>query len=128
MITTDIGYAPSALVGAGIVFIGARFLLAPATAAAAYGVPVGPEAGPVGAYLAVKGVRDIASGVFVVILIAARVPHVLGWVMLAATIIPAADSAIVITHHGSKTTAYGVHGATAAFMLATSGLLLASPP
>jgi len=128
MIITGIGYALSGLVGAGIVAIGARFLLAPATAAAAYGVPADPETGSAGAYLAVKGVRDIASGLFVFILIAARQPHVLGWVMLAATLIPAADAAIVITHHGPKATAYGVHGATAAFMLATSGLLLASPP
>jgi hypothetical protein len=128
MTITGVGYVLSGVVGAGIVVIGARFLLAPTTAAAAYGVPAGPETGSAGAYLAVKGVRDIASGLFVVILIAARHPHVLGWVMLAATLIPAADAAIVITCHGSKATAYGVHGATAAFMLATSGLLLASPP
>jgi len=127
MIITGIGYGLSGLVGAGIVFIGARFLLAPVTAAAAYGVPAAPETGSAGAYLAVKGVRDIASGLFVFILIAARQPHALGWVMLAATIIPGADAAIVITHHGTKAIAYGVHGATAAFMLATCGLLLASP-
>jgi hypothetical protein len=36
---------------------------------------------------------------------------VLGWVMLAATIIPAADAAMVITHHDPKVTAYGAHGA-----------------
>jgi hypothetical protein len=77
MIITGIGYALSGLVGAGIVAIGARFLLAPATAAAAYGVPADPETGSAGAYLAVKGVRDIASGLFVFILIAARQPHVL---------------------------------------------------
>jgi hypothetical protein len=73
-------------------------------------------------------VRDITSGLFVFILIAAQDPRVLGWLMLAATLIPAADSAIVLAHHGSKATAYGIHGPTAALMLATSGLLLASPP
>ena len=128
MIITGIGYALSGLVGAGIVAIGARFLLAPATAAAAYGVPADPETGSAGAYLAVKGVRDITSGLFVFILIAARNPRVLGRLMLAATLIPVADSVIVIRHHGSKATAYGVHGATAAVMLATAGLLLGAPP
>ena len=127
MIITDIGYGLSGLVGLGIVFIGARFLLAPGTAAAGYGVPVSPGIGSAAAYLAVKGVRDIASGLFVFILIAAQDPRVLGWVMLAATIIPVADAVIVITHHGPNATAYGVHGATAAFMLATASLLLASP-
>jgi len=128
MSVTGLAYGLSALVGVGIVVIGARFLLAPRAAAAGYGMPAGPEPGSAGPYLAVKGVRDITCGLFVFILIAARDPHVLGWLMLAATLIPVADSVIVIRHNGSKATAYAVHGATAAFMLATAGLLLAAPP
>ena len=128
MIITGLAYGLSALVSAGIIVIGARFLLAPRAAAAGYGLPAAPEPGSADPYLAVKGVRDITSGLFVVILIAARQPRLLGWLMLAATLIPIADSVIVIRHHGSKATAYGVHGATAAFMLATAGLLLAAPP
>ena len=128
MSVTGLAYGLSALVGVGIVVIGARFLLAPRAAAAGYGMPAGPEPGSAGPYPAIKGVRDITSGLFVVILIAARQPRLLGWLMLAATLIPIADSVIVIRHHGSKATAYGVHGATAAFMLATAGLLLAAPP
>jgi hypothetical protein len=127
MTITNFAHGLSALAGAGIIVIGARFLLAPRAAAAGYGLPA-PEPGSAGPYLAVKGVRDITSGLFVFILIAARQPRVLGWLMLAATLIPIADSVIVIRHHGSKATAYGVHGATAAFMLATAGLLLAAPP
>ena len=128
MIITGLAYGLSALVSAGIIVIGARFLLAPRAAAAGYGLPAAPEPGSAGPYPAIKGVRDITSGLFVVILIAARQPRLLGWLMLAATLIPIADSVIVIRHHGSKATAYGVHGATAAFMLATAGLLLAAPP
>ena len=128
MIITGLAYGLSALVSAGIIVIGARFLLAPRAAAACYGIPATPEGASAGPYLAVKGIRDITSGLFVFILSAARDPRVLGWLMLAATLIPAADSVIVIRHRGSKATAYGVHGATAAFMLATAGLLLAAPP
>ena len=129
MTITGLAYGLSALVSAGIIVIGARFLLAPRAAAAGYGLPDAPsEPGSAGPYPAIKGVRDITSGLFVVILIAARQPRLLGWLMLAATLIPIADSVIVIRHHGSKATAYGVHGATAAFMLATAGLLLAAPP
>ena len=128
MSVTGLAYALSAVVGVGIVVVGARFLIAPRAAAAGYGLPAGPEPGSAGPYLAIKGVRDITSGLFVFILIAARDPHVLGWLMLAATLIPISDSVIVIRHHGSKATAYTVHGATAAFMLATAGLLLAAPP
>ena len=127
MLPTYIAYALSGLIGLGIIFVGTRFLLAPSTAAAGYGVPVEQETARAGAYLAAKGVRDIASGFFVFILIAFQAPHILGWIIVAATIIPIVDAIIVLTHNGSKATAYGVHGATAAVMLVTAGLLLTSP-
>ena len=124
MTTTTIGYMLAGLIGAAIVFIGARFIVAPRVAAAGYGVP--PDLGQpsVGAYLSVKGVRDIASGLFVFILMAAGATHLLGWVILAATIIPLADAAIVLGNGGSKSIAWGVHGLTAVVMLVTSALLL----
>lgn len=78
------------------------------------------------AYLSVKGVRDIASGLFVFILMAAGATQLLGWVILAATIIPLADATIVLANRGSKSIALGVHGVTAAVMLVTAALLLTS--
>jgi len=124
MSVTTIGYALAGLIGVGIVFIGARFILAPGAAAAGYGVQ--PDLGQrsVGAYLSVKGVRDIASGLFIIILMVAGATHLLGWVILAATIIPLADATIVLGHGGSRSIAWGVHGLTAAVMLITAGLLL----
>ena len=74
MVLTSIGYGLSALLGLGIILIGARFLLAPGTAAAGFGIATG-RTDP---YLSVKGVRDIASGLIVFVLLAGRVPHVLG--------------------------------------------------
>jgi hypothetical protein len=46
--------------------------------------------------------------------------------MLAATIIPLADAAIVLRNGGAKSIAWGVHGVTAAVMLVTTALLLVS--
>jgi hypothetical protein len=97
--------------------------LAPSAAATAYGVPAGIEPHS-RAYLSAKGIRDIASGLFVAILIAYGFAHLLGWFMLAATLIPVADAAIVFHQGGSRATAFGVHGGTAATMLIISGLLL----
>jgi uncharacterized protein DUF4267 len=57
-------------VGLGIIAIGVRFLLAPRTAAAGYGVAIREEIGGAGAYLSAKGVRDIVSGLVVFLLIA----------------------------------------------------------
>ena len=73
--------------------------------------------------LYVKGVRGIASGLIAVILLAARMPHVLGWFELAASTIPIGDAIIVLRSNGPKATAYGVHGATAVVLLATAALL-----
>lgn len=118
-----IGYWLSGLIAVGIVFIGVRFVLSPHAATAAYGVSVGPDA-RWEAYLSVKGVRDIASGLFTAILIINQSAHVLGWFMLTATIIPLSDAAIVLRHGGTKAVAFGVHGVTALIMIIISGLLL----
>jgi hypothetical protein len=126
MTTTTIGYTIAGLIAAGIVFIGARFILAPRVAAAGYGVQPDVSQQSVGAYLSVKGVRDIASGLFLFILIAAGATQLLGWIILAAIIIPLADAAIVLSHGGSKSIAWGVHGLTAIVMLITAALLLVS--
>ena len=117
-----IGFYLSGVIAIAIVFIGCRFLLAPSAAAAAYGVPAGVEPHS-RAYLFAKGIRDIAS-VFVAILMAYGSAHVLGWFMLAATLIPVADALIVLHQGGSRTIAFGVHGGTAVAMLIISGLLL----
>ena len=126
MTATSIAYTLTGLIAAGVIFIGARFIVAPRIAAAGYGVQ--PERGQpsAGAYLSAKGIRDIAAGLFFVILMAAGATHLLGWVMLAATIIPLADATIVLVFGGAKSIALGVHGLTAVVMLITSALLLIS--
>ena len=121
--TTSIGFYLSGVIAVGIIFIGCRFLLAPATAGAAYGVPAGAEPHS-RAYLSAKGIRDIASGLFVAMLIAYGSTHALGWFMLIATLIPIADAVIVLHQGGSRIIAFGVHGGTAVAMLIISGLLL----
>jgi hypothetical protein len=123
MFLTGIGYGLTGLTGLGIIFIGARFLLAPRAAAAGFGLAIGTAGTTTNAYLSVKGVRDIASGVIAFILLANGVPHLLGWFMLAASIIPFGDAITVLRHNGPKATAYGVHAATAAVMLAAAALL-----
>jgi hypothetical protein len=115
------------LPGAGIIFIGARFLVAPRVAAAAFGIATEQHDGRTDPYLAVKGVRDIASGIVVFVLLAAGSPRILGGFMAAASIIPIGDGIIVLRGNGPKTTAYGVHGVTAAVMLATAAILFSEP-
>ncbi|MGD1257231.1 DUF4267 domain-containing protein [Mycobacterium seoulense] len=126
MTTIIIGYSLAGLLAAGIIFIGARFLVAPRVAAAGYGVLPDLDQPGANAYLSVKGVRDIATGLLVIVLMVAGATHLVGWAMLAATAIPLADAVIVLRNGGSKSIAWGVHGVTAAVMLVTTALLLAS--
>jgi len=65
-------------------------------AAAGFGVPVSPDT-HWDAYLSVKAIRDIASGLFIAILMFGGSVHLLGWLILAATVIPLADALIVRT-------------------------------
>ncbi|MEV4630098.1 DUF4267 domain-containing protein [Micromonospora sp. NPDC049523] len=112
------------LIGAGIIFVGARALWAP-QAAAGFGIPGTRTEDPnFRSWLSVKAVRDIASGLFIFILLAGATPHLLGWFMLAATGIPLGDALIVLRSKGPRAAVYGVHGATAVVMLAISVILL----
>jgi hypothetical protein len=112
------------LVGLSVVLMGANAFRAPA-AAAGFGIPDTPTADRTfQAWLTVKAVRDIAAGIFILILLAGATPHLLGWFMLAAAGIPVGDALIVLRSNGPKVAAYGVHGATAVVMLAISVLLL----
>ncbi|WBB70750.1 DUF4267 domain-containing protein [Micromonospora sp. WMMD812] len=121
---TTVATVLAGLIGVGIIFVGARAFWAP-QAAVGFGIPGTPTGDrSFHAWLAVKAVRDIASGLFIFILVANASPHLLGWFMLAATGIPVGDALIVLRSNGPKAAVYGIHGATAVVMLAISVLLL----
>ncbi|MGW5685550.1 DUF4267 domain-containing protein [Nonomuraea sp. NPDC003754] len=121
---TTIATVLAGLIGAGVIVMGTSFFWAP-QAAVGFGIPDTPTEGrSFHAWLSVKGVRDIASGLFILIVLAGGTTHLLGWFMLAAGAIPVGDAVIVLRSNGPKTAAYGIHGATAVVMLAISALLL----
>jgi Domain of unknown function (DUF4267) len=111
----------SGLIGVGIIAIGARFLVSPMPSAAAFGVPGSSDADR--PWLSVKGVRDIASGLFTLLLLAYGHWQVLGAFMLAASVIPLGDALIVLRSGGSKAAAYAIHGLTCLVMV-VAGLIL----
>ncbi|MCO1614462.1 DUF4267 domain-containing protein [Micromonospora tulbaghiae] len=123
---TTVATVLAGLIGAGCVLMGVLAFRAP-QGAAGFGIPDTPTEDPTfRAWLTVKAVRDIASGVFILILLVGATPHLLGWFMLAATGIPVGDALIVRRSNGPATAVYGVHGATALVMLVISALLLAA--
>lgn len=103
-----------------ILFIGARFLIAPRIALAGFGV----TADRTRALTSIKGVRDITSGVVPLVVLAVAGHHAFGWALVAAAITPIGDAIIVTTNGGTVRHALSVHAATAALLVA-AGLILA---
>lgn len=105
---------------AAIIVVGSRFLLTPRRATLDFGVPADNQR----ALTAIKGVRDITSGVVLLAVWAAAGSTALGWALIASALTPAADAVIVLTNGGKLTTALGIHGLTAV-LIAAAGLVLA---
>ncbi len=104
---------------AAIIAIGTRFLLAPRQATLAFGV----AADNLRALTEIKGVRDITSGAVLLVVWIAAGRTDLGWAAIAAAITPIGDATIVHTNGGKLSTVLGVHGLTAAVLVA-AGLAL----
>ena len=119
-IATIAALAVAVLGCASILFIGARFLLAPKAAMAGFGVPQDS----LRALTGIKGVRDITSGIVPLVVLAVAGPHAFGWALLAASITPIGDAVIVVRNGGTLRQALSVHAATAAVLI-VAGLVLA---
>ena len=117
---SPVAYGLAVVLDLFIAFIGARFLLAPGAAATGYGVPGD------GAYLAVKGVRDLSLGIVGLALVAFVGARAEAWFMLGAALIPLGDMLIVLRFGGTKAVAFGIHLATAAVVLISAALLFAA--
>lgn len=120
-----IGYGLSALIAAAIIFLGSRFWLAPGGASAGFGIAASPPLSPgFNAWLSVKGTRDIVSGIFVILLMANGMPHILGEFLLAASLIAFGDMVTVLLSGGSRALAFGMHGLTGLIIVATGACLI----
>jgi quercetin dioxygenase-like cupin family protein len=84
----------ASLVGLGMIFIGARFLLSPEIAEASYGIKF--SEGFDYSFHYMKGVRDLFSGLAIGLLISSKQIKALGMILLTGTIIPIADLIIVL--------------------------------
>ncbi|MEI7298405.1 DUF4267 domain-containing protein [Paraburkholderia tropica] len=122
---TQIGYVLSGLIAVAIIFLGTRFWLAPGGASAEFGIAASPPLSPgFNAWLSVKGTRDMASGLFIMLLMVNGMPHVLGEFMLAASLIAFGDMVTVLRSGGSRALAFGMHGLTGLVIVATGACLI----
>jgi len=111
------------LVSVGITAIGCLYLASPQRILGGFGLkPPAPDADTY-AWLRLKGIRDIASGLAVLTLMLATDIRTVGIVLLVFAIIPFGDMSNILASGGRKATAFSVHGVTCAVML-LAGLLL----
>jgi len=120
MTTAAIVFAVLACVA--IAAIGVRFLARPTAATRDFGI----QPDDIRALTAIKGVRDITSGVVPMVIWAVAGVPALGWALIAASITPWADMGIVLARHGRRTAAFGIHGLTAALLVVAGVALVAS--
>ena len=92
--TKGIAIALAFLTGLGLIFIGARFLIAPEVAEAGYGIRFNEQNDYSFHYI--KGSRDLFSGLVICILALSRQTKALAIILLAGSIIPIADTFIVL--------------------------------
>ena len=90
-----ISYAIALLTGLGLIFIGARFMVAPEVAEAGFGIQFNEQGDFSFHYI--KGIRDIFSGLVIIILVLIHQRRALGLLALASAIIPMTDMLIVLS-------------------------------
>lgn len=113
----------AALISVGIIVIGGFYLVSPGRILGGFGLkPPAPDADTY-AWLRLKGIRDIASGLAVLMLMLTAENRTVGIVVLVFAIIPFGDMSNILVSGGRKATAFSVHGVTCAVMLIV-GLLL----
>ncbi|MEU4738902.1 DUF4267 domain-containing protein [Actinosynnema sp. NPDC023658] len=121
---TTVATVLAGLIGLAIVVVGLRLIRVPQSAAG-FGITGTPtEDRAVQSWLAVVAGRDIAFGLFTLVLVIAGSPHLLGWFMLVTACVPAWDAVVVLRGNGPRSAVYGIHGGTAAVMLVIGVLLL----
>jgi len=113
----------AALIAAGIVVIGCFYLVSPERISGTLGLKPAASDADTRAWLRLKGIRDVASGLVVLTVMLTTGSRAVGIVLLVFAIIPFGDMCNILGSGGSKSKAFSIHGVTCAVMLVV-GLLL----
>ncbi|WP_230529948.1 DUF4267 domain-containing protein [Microvirga roseola] len=111
------------LLAATFVGLGVLFVLAPGLGALVFGLPA-PEGTSFG-YLPAIGLRDLAFGIYLLILSLTATRRIVGLIFGATVLIPIGDMTIIAVERGLEAAGYLLlHGFSGATMLAASIWLL----
>lgn len=111
------------LLAIGIIFIGGMYIAAPEKMTGSFGLKLPSPDPDTRAWLRLKGIRDIVSGLIVLTLILTTDPRTVGIAFLVESLTAFGDMSNVLGSGGSKQAAFTIHGATFTVMVIT-GLFL----
>lgn len=120
---TTIPLAIAALLAVGISIIGTFYILSPERVMGGFGLKLPSPDPDTRAWLRLKGIRDIGSGLVVLTLMLTTDPRTVGIALLALSFIAFGDMCNVLLSGGPKSTAISVHGVTCTVMIVV-GLFL----
>jgi uncharacterized membrane protein len=113
----------AALLAVAIIVIGCFYVISPERMTGSFGLKPPASDADTRAWLRLKGIRDIVSGLVVLTMMLTTGTRTVGISLIVLAIVPLGDMSNVLASGGSKSKAFSVHGVTCAVMLVV-GLLL----
>ena len=120
---TSIPLFIAAALAAGIIIIGGLYIVSPEKMTASFGLRLPSPDADTRAWLRLKGIRDIVSGLVVLALMLTTDARTVGIALLVESLTAFGDMSNVLGSHGSKRAAFSIHGATFIVMV-IAGLFL----
>ena len=107
----------AALIAVGMMVIGCFYLVSPERISGSFGLKPPASDADTRAWLRLKGIRDVVSGLVVLTMMLTADRQSVGIALLVLAIIPLGDMSIILGSGGSKSRAFSIHGVTCAVML-----------
>src|SRR5450432_3228334 len=104
----------AALIAVGVIVIGCFYLVSPERISGSFGLKPPASDADTRAWLRLKGIRDVASGLIVLTMMLTADRRPVGIALLVYAIIPLGDMSIVLGSGGSKSKAFSIHGVSCA--------------
>ncbi len=111
----------ASLVAIGIIYIGINGIMHPADAAAGFGVPLHNDNDF--AFVRIKAVRDIVSGLLAIAFLLLKRRREFSILFLILALIPIGDFLVVLLTGDHQILHLAIHGGTALYMFIVGGLL-----
>ena len=120
---TTILLSVAALLAAGIIIIGSLYIASPEKMTGNFGLKLPSPDAATRAWLRLKGIRDLVSGLLVLALMLTTDARTVGIALLVESLTAFGDMSNVLGSGGSKQAAFSIHGVTFAVMV-VAGLFL----